>query len=649
MTRRLVRLVVASALAASLLPGWSAPASAYPSYDSGYHTYAEMRADIDAVAAGHPSIVRIFSIGRSYAGRELWAAKVSDNVASDEPEPEILLDGGHHAREHLSVEMTLRTLHHLAEGYGRNTAITRRVNTTETWIVFNLNPDGSEYDQSSGTYRNWRKNRQPTPGSTAIGTDLNRNYGYAWACCGGSSGTPSSETYRGPRAWSAPETRAMRDFVNSRVVGGRQQIVAHLTFHTSGRLVLWPWGHTAAHVPIADDAAVLAKLGGSMASLAGYTGKQSYALYVTDGDEIDWMYGTHRILSFTIEMADRRYPPDEMIPTETARVMPAVDHLLDHAVCPYEVIGRAAQHCPPSWVTRLAGNDRYATAVAVSRSHAPGVKVAYVASGTTFPDALSGGVAAGLDGAPLLLVRPSSVPEVTATELMRLRPGRIVVLGGTAAISDTVRSALASYTAGGVTRLSGVDRYATAAAVSAASFPAGAPTAYVASGSGFADALAGVPAAVTSDAPLLLTRGDRLPDATRSELVRLAPSHIVVLGGPGAVSAAVVGALRTTATAASVTRLSGSDRYATAAAISAATFGVAVSVYVASGLDYPDALAGGPAAGAAGVPLLLTKPMSLPSSTAADLGRLQPATIAVLGGTAVVSQEVAASAAISAR
>jgi putative cell wall-binding protein len=523
------------------------------------------------------------------------------------------------------------------------------VNTTETWIVFNLNPDGSEYDQSSGTYRNWRKNRQPTPGTTAIGTDLNRNYGYAWACCGGSSGTPSSETYRGPRAWSAPETRAMRDFVNSRVVGGRQQIVAHLTFHTSGRLVLWPWGHTAAHVPIDDDAVVLAKLGGSMASLAGYTAKQSYALYVTDGDEIDWMYGTHRILSFTVEMADRRYPPDEMIPTETARVMPAVDHLLDHAGCPYEVIGRAAQHCPPSWVTRLAGNDRYATAVALSRSHGAGVPVVYVASGTTFPDALSGGVAAGLDGAPLLLVRPSSIPAVTATELTRLRPGRIVVLGGSGAVSDAVRSALGSYTAGGVTRLSGIDRYATAAAVSAAAFPAGATTVYVASGSGFADALAGVPAAVTSESPLLLTRGDRLPDATRAELVRLAPSRILVLGGPGAVSDAVVAALRTTGTSVSVTRLAGTDRYATATTIARATFGAAASLYVASGVDFPDALAGGPAAGATGVPLLLSKPTGLPASTAAELGRLQPPTIKILGGTAAVSQEVAAGAAIAAR
>lgn len=644
--RRVAPLVALIVCLGAALGPLAEHAGAFPSYDAGYHTYAEMRSDINAVAAAHPTIVRIFSIGRSYAGRELWAAKVSDNVGTDEAEPEILLDGGHHAREHISVEMTLRALHHLADGYGSNAATTRRVNATETWIVFNLNPDGSEYDQASGVYKVWRKNRQPTPGSSAVGTDLNRNYGNAWGCCGGSSGTPSSDNYRGPRAWSAPETRAMRDFVNSRVVGGRQQIVAHLTFHSFGRLVLWPWAHTAAGVPIGDDRAVLAKLGSSMASLAAYGAEQSHALYVTDGDEIDWMYGQHRILSFTVEMADRRYPPDEMISGETARVLPAVDYLLDHAACPYGVTGRAAQHCPPGWVSRLAGNDRYATAAAVSASHASGAPVVYVASGTAFPDALAGGVPAGIARAPLLLVQPSAIPAATATELRRLKPARIVVLGGPGAVSESVRSALAAYSPS-VSRLWGADRYATAAAISAASFGAGASVVYVATGDGFADALAGVPAAIRAGGPLLLTRGDRIPGATAAELSRLRPARIMVLGGTGVVSAAVLSGLQ--AYAPSVTRLAGADRYATAAAISRAAFPTSSGAYLASGVTFPDALAGGPAAGATRAPMLLATASSLPAATAAELGRLAPATITVLGGTGPIWQDVAAAAALAAR
>src|SRR5687767_359160 len=76
----------------------------FPPGETGYHTYEEMAAEVEAAAAAYPSIVQRFSIGRSYQGRELWAAKVSDNVATDEDEPEVLLDGLHHGDEHMSLE-----------------------------------------------------------------------------------------------------------------------------------------------------------------------------------------------------------------------------------------------------------------------------------------------------------------------------------------------------------------------------------------------------------------------------------------------------------------------------------------------------------------------------------------------------------------
>ena len=98
------------------------------------------------------------------------------------------------------------------------------MNSREIWIVFAVNPDGAEYDLTGNPYREWRKNRQPNSGTTAVGTDLNRNYGYRWGCCGGSSGSKSALTYRGPKAFSAPETQAMRDFMTSRRIGGVQQI-----------------------------------------------------------------------------------------------------------------------------------------------------------------------------------------------------------------------------------------------------------------------------------------------------------------------------------------------------------------------------------------------------------------------------------------
>ena len=625
------------------------PSNAFPAADAAYHTYQELTAAIRAVESAHPGLVRISSIGRSHEGRELWIAKVSDNVGTDESEPEVLLDGGHHGREHLSVEMALATLRHLTGRYATDAAVKLRVDSTETWILFNLNPDGTIYDGGGTTYRDWRKNRQPTPGTSAIGTDLNRNYGWKWGCCGGSSSSATHENYRGAKPWSTPEVAALKRFVDGRVIGGRQQIRMHLSFHSFGRVIVWPWAYTPSGVPDTDDRNALAAIGKEMARLAGYRGMQSNALYPTDGDQIDWMYGAHRIFSYTVELADRKYPPDEMIPTETARAMPAVMYALDRARCPWDAIGRGAAHCPPSWVSRLAGADRFATAGAISlATFDPGVRVAYVATGANYPDALAGGAAAAANDAPILLTQRVSLPAATRADLTRLKPGRIVVLGGTAAVSSAVQTQLDAYTAGSVTRLAGPDRYTTAAATSAATFARGVPVAYVATGANYPDALAAIPLAARTRSPLLLTTPSSVPSATTRELQRLAPSRIVVLGGRAAVSDAVITQLRAL-TAGSVTRIAGADRYGTAAAIAASFASGRPAIYLATGIAYPDALAGGPAAAMLDVPLLLVAPDRLPAPTAAQLDRIKPARLVVLGGLAAIRDEVAAAAAIAAR
>jgi putative cell wall-binding protein len=97
-------------------------------------------------------------------------------------------------------------------------------------------------------------------------------------------------------------------------------------------------------------------------------------------------------------------------------------------------------------VVRLSGSDRYSTTAAVSSAFfSPEVPVAYVATGDTFPDALAGAYAAAYAGGPLLLVAPDALPLATARELRRLQPRSIVVLGGPAAVSEFVRSALVDY------------------------------------------------------------------------------------------------------------------------------------------------------------------------------------------------------------
>jgi hypothetical protein len=325
----------------------------FPGDDALYHNYDEMVADVSAEAAAHPDIVSMFSIGTSYEGRDILAAKISDNVATDENEPEVLFDGLHHAREHLTVEETLSILHLLVDNYGRVGRITKLVNTREVYIIFNLNPDGGEYDILHDVYHYWRKNRQPSPPSKAIGTDLNRNYAYQWDCCGGSGDSPWDETYHGPSPASSPEVAAYTAFVNSRVVGGKQQITTSLTFHTFGEIVMWPYSYTFEDVPPdmdPTDHQVFVAMGQGIADTTCtqqdgcYAAEQASDLYIADGTNADWMYGVQRIFAFTVEMYPKCcdfYVPDEVIGQQTKRFRGAVLYVLDHADCPYEVIGQS--------------------------------------------------------------------------------------------------------------------------------------------------------------------------------------------------------------------------------------------------------------------------------------------------------------------
>jgi hypothetical protein len=360
-----------------------------------------MVAEIQKAEVDHPEIVDVHSIGKSYQGRHIWIAKVSDNVDTDEREPEVFFDGLHHAREHITVEQTLAILRWLSDEYGSNETITKLVNSREVWIVFAVNPDGGEYDLTGSPYRAWRKNRQPNSGTTAVGTDLNRNYDYRWGCCGGSSGSKSADTYRGSAAFSAPETRAIRDFVNSRVVNGRQQIKTAITFHSAGEEILWPYGYTFTDIPsdmTVDDHNALKALARRMASQNGYVPKQSSSLYVTDGDQIDWAYGRHKIFMYTFEMypshaqvssTARFYPPDEVLARETNRNKVAVLELISRAGCVYSILGKSATHCGPlfddfevstGWARNAEGTD---TATAGRWERANPQKTTYQANGVT--------------------------------------------------------------------------------------------------------------------------------------------------------------------------------------------------------------------------------------------------------------------------
>ncbi|MER5305430.1 M14 family metallopeptidase [Streptomyces lasiicapitis] len=327
----------------------------FPPADARYHNYAEMTAEIDQRIQQYPSLMSKRVIGKSYQGRDIVAIKISDNVGTDENEPEVLFTHHQHAREHLTVEMALYLLRELGAGYGTDARIKKMLDSREIWIVPDMNPDGGEYDIATGSYRSWRLNRQPNSGG-ATGTDLNRNWNFKWGCCGGSSGTPGSETYRGRSAESAPEVKVVADFVRSRVVGGKQQIKAGVDFHTYSELVLWPYGYTYADTApglTQDDRDAHAAVGRKMAASNGYTPEQASDLYITDGTIDDWLWGNQKIFSYTFEMYPRSggggfYPPDEVIERETSRNKDAVLQLLENSDCMYRSIGKEQQYCSGS-------------------------------------------------------------------------------------------------------------------------------------------------------------------------------------------------------------------------------------------------------------------------------------------------------------
>ncbi len=290
-------------------------------------------------------------------------------------------------------------------------------------------------------------------------------------------------------------------------------------------------------------------------------------------------------------------------------------------------------------IDRIAGTDRYATAAAISKSQfRNGASTVFVATGASFPDALAGAPAAAHRKAPVLLTTRWDLPAATRAELDRLNPSRIIVLGGTGVVSDGVISQLRSY-AGTVGRWAGATRFATAAKISAKTFAPGVKVAYLATADTFPDALSGGAVAGRVGGPILLVNRTGIPSATGTELARLKPAKIVILGGTSVVSDAVRRAADVYTTG-SVTRLAGADRYATSVLISRSAYGTSDAVFIATGTKFPDGLAGGPVAALLPGPLLLVAPSQLPSVVKAELQRLGPDRVVVLGGTGVVSGSV---------
>lgn len=208
---------------------------------AGYHKYSEMIQQLDTMRYLFPNLIsQKVNIGTTWENRIIYAVKISDNpdINESSTEPGVYFDGLHHAREPITLEAQLYYMWYLLENYNTNPEVQYLVNNREIFFVPIANPDGYVYNETTNPNGggDWRKNRRVnSPG--VYGVDLNRNYSYGWGYDNGSSNDPNSDTYRGPYAFSEPETQAIKNFLLD-----KQPEIA-FSIHSTAGSVLNPYSY----------------------------------------------------------------------------------------------------------------------------------------------------------------------------------------------------------------------------------------------------------------------------------------------------------------------------------------------------------------------------------------------------------------------
>ena len=271
----------------------------FPAKDAAYHDFAETVAEMKSISGKAADIASLFSIGKTTQGRDIWALRLCADAkgAAASKKPGIAFMGMHHAREHLSNEVPLLLAKRLVENR-TDPEVARLLAGRDIYVIPMVNPDGGEYDVSGDKYHMQRKNMSRNADGT-VGVDLNRNYGWGWGG-EGASGYPGDDTYRGPSAFSEPETKAVKAFLE-----GRKNLTTLLSYHTFSQLVLYPWG--GSNEPIGDKNALKAyqAMAAEMGRMTGYTPMQSSDLYVATGDLTDWSWAELGIFSWTFELTPK--------------------------------------------------------------------------------------------------------------------------------------------------------------------------------------------------------------------------------------------------------------------------------------------------------------------------------------------------------
>lgn len=265
----------------------------------GAYKYNELWVELDKMRQLYPNLISTYQAidtFQTHEGRPIRWLRISDNANQNENEPKVLYTALHHAREVLSLTQLVYYMWYLLENYEKDAEIKQLLDNTELYFVPMLNPDGYAFNEKNFPDGGglWRKNRRNNGGGT-YGVDLNRNYGYEWAHNDdGSSPSPFSETYRGPAAFSEPETKAIKWFCEN------HNFKLALNYHTFGNLLIYPWGYNdlLADPKFRDLGALLS----AENRFKTGTGIETVA-YNVNGDSDDWMWGAEQIYSFTPEVS----------------------------------------------------------------------------------------------------------------------------------------------------------------------------------------------------------------------------------------------------------------------------------------------------------------------------------------------------------
>lgn len=297
---------------AVFLPDQTEGIPSYPCYRTVEETYAAG----EGIAITYPNLATWLDIGDTWekitpggsAGYDLMVLRLTNSLVPG-PKPKLFVMSSLHAREYAPAELSTRFAEHLVSRYGADPDITYLLDYFEIHLLLMANPDGRK---KAETGLAWRKNTNNNfcSNTNSRGVDLNRNFDFAWGCCGGSSSYACDETFRGPSIASEPEVQAVQAYVSSIYPDWRlnddlttpadtNASGIFLDVHSYGKLVLWPWGFTSSQAP---NSSALQTLGRKLAYFNGYTPEQSIYLYPTDGTTDDFAYGRLGLPAYTIEL-----------------------------------------------------------------------------------------------------------------------------------------------------------------------------------------------------------------------------------------------------------------------------------------------------------------------------------------------------------